>query len=337
MKKRSNPPTLKGFNSYSDFEIQECVKNNGLLSLWIEPSLYCNYKCLYCYTYSNNTSKGEGIPFDKLTAIISESSNLGLKSIILVGGEPLLYPDLDKIITTAKNSEITTVIFTNGYSINKQKAKFFFENDCSVLLKYESFKDHIQDGITGVSGSLKVIKQSLENLQQFKFNSDSDVLRLGISTVISKINLEEISILWKFCRDNNLFPHFEPVGCEGRAKKIYKKIGISSTNTRKVYDNLLAIDESEYGYTWDRFYALPAFDCKQLLYSANLMANGTVTVCNGVAFPLGNINKQTLKEVLNSDPVGRYRKCYKSGNYGCRARAYNLKGDLFATDPIWEV
>lgn len=336
MKPLCKPPALKGLNSFSDAAISTCIKRNGLLSLWVEPSLRCNYKCVYCYTESSHTPQKKEMSFNKLMKIISEGINLGLKSVVIVGGEPLVYPDLDKLIRKLRGLKITPVIFTNASSIDRQKAQFFFENGCSVVVKLDSLRDSVQDALTSIPGSLASIRRSLDNLRSFNFNSNPKVLRLGVSAVITSANLNEILNLWKFCRKNMLFPHFEPVGREGYAKSVFETLGISMAAARSVYDKLLEIDESQFNFTWNRLSALPAINCKQLLYSLNVTANSTVTVCNGISFVLGDLKKQALREVLDSDVVRKNRDIYKSDCYGCRARAYNLKGDMYAADPIWQ-
>ena len=86
---------------FSRAEIAAAVKNKRLLSMEIELSLHCNFSCPYCYAgkdeLENELTPGE------IRDVISQAKELGAKKIILLGGEPMIYPDfwavVDFIIT----------------------------------------------------------------------------------------------------------------------------------------------------------------------------------------------------------------------------------------------
>jgi MoaA/NifB/PqqE/SkfB family radical SAM enzyme len=263
-----------------------------------------------------------------------------------VGGEPLLLPYLDELILRLKRRNVIPVIFTNGTNIDRKRAAFFFDNGCSVLLKLDSLRREVQDKLTRVEGSYDVILQALSALRDFPFNSDRTNLRLGISTVITRHNYDEIIDIWRLCRTEELFPHIEPVGFEGRAKAHFKELMVSNAQARSLYDRLLEEDETQYGFTWNRFSAMPAIDCKQLLHSVFVSSKGAVQICNGITFSLGNLNEMSLEQILTSPTLRKTRNIMRfirrptgieiGDCYGCRARAYNLLLDMYAEDPIWQ-
>lgn len=346
MKKLNDPPVLAGLNSFSDGEIAECVSTNGLLSLWIEPSLFCNYHCEYCYSYSTSKRKDD-VSIEEWIDLLEQGFNLGAKSIVIVGGEPLLYDHLDVLIYEIRKHNAIPLIFTNGTNIDYERAEMFYENGCSVLVKLDSLDAKTQNGLTHVKGSHERQLRALENLRKFPFNADKHVLRLGISSVIVSQNYEEYEQIFRYCRDEHLFPHIEPVGFEGRAMARFAQLRISNRQARMMYDRLLEIDGKEYGFSWNRYSAMPAINCKQLYYSLYVTARGFVTICNGISHSIGHIREMALVDIIKSPLIQKVRHisdyitCPPGLDidvkecYGCRARSYNMLLDLYAEDPIW--
>ena len=79
-------------------EINQAVKDNRLLSVELEFSLRCNLRCQYCYipdknNFENDLTQGE------LREVILQVKELGARKIIILGGEPMLYPQIMEMIT----------------------------------------------------------------------------------------------------------------------------------------------------------------------------------------------------------------------------------------------
>ncbi|MBI4023339.1 MAG: radical SAM protein [Verrucomicrobia bacterium] len=79
----------------------------------------CNLKCRYCYAgyYARPT---EDMPLDQVKAIIDELVLHGLFRINLVGGEPLMRPDIGAIIEHVRCKGIHCAITTNGWLVPKK-------------------------------------------------------------------------------------------------------------------------------------------------------------------------------------------------------------------------
>ena len=95
-------------------------------SLFIELSMKsCNLKCRHCYIdFSNEKKVKNFIPTDKIKEAFADLKEEKIKLIHLTGAEPMLHPDFNAILRYClKNT--STVIHTNGYSINDKKARFF--------------------------------------------------------------------------------------------------------------------------------------------------------------------------------------------------------------------
>ena len=80
----------------------------------------CNYNCIFCHS-GKGSSSGNGINAKQWEPIIEDLvCNRGINKLNFVGGEPLLFPELEVCIGKAKECGATTSIVTNGSLVDEQ-------------------------------------------------------------------------------------------------------------------------------------------------------------------------------------------------------------------------
>lgn len=80
----------------------------------------CNCKCAACYNNSATKIK----PYDKITEEIDLMlSKRNVSTIGIIGGEPLLHPDIFKIISYIKQKGVCAELLTNGILIDNNMSK----------------------------------------------------------------------------------------------------------------------------------------------------------------------------------------------------------------------
>lgn len=88
---------------------------------WLEITRSCNLNCDYCY--QKNTPKSE----KTLTQIGREISQLlrlrKTDTMFISGGEPLLHPQLPKIVQLVRSSHVKPVLVTNGHILTPEKIR----------------------------------------------------------------------------------------------------------------------------------------------------------------------------------------------------------------------
>ncbi|MBU0958906.1 MAG: radical SAM protein, partial [Nanoarchaeota archaeon] len=85
----------------------------------ISPSGACNHRCIFC-ALDFMGYKQNFLDTKRLRAIITEMSSLGVKSIMFGGeGEPLMHPDIVKIIQHTREMGIDVALTTNGVLLTK--------------------------------------------------------------------------------------------------------------------------------------------------------------------------------------------------------------------------
>lgn len=97
----------------------------------------CNGGCEYCHNEGNQTDLN--MPLSLFEESIISSKILGIKKIVVTGGEPCLHPEFKQILNILykhKNNDIRFGITTNGLTLFKYKEsinKIFSFVSCSIF------------------------------------------------------------------------------------------------------------------------------------------------------------------------------------------------------------
>jgi radical SAM protein with 4Fe4S-binding SPASM domain len=323
--------------------IHEALKHNRLLSIEIEFSRRCNFKCAYCYVPGKDVCKDE-MTRSEIRDVIVQAQELGARKVIVLGGEPMIYPAIFEMLEFIGERGLEAEMFTNGYNITAENAKRLFELGVNVALKMNSFDKKLQDKLTGVPGSYEIIQFALENLTSSGYPSERPFL--AISTIICKQNVSEMTGLWQWLRDRQILPYLEMITPQGNAvdnQWLYP----DPDELRELFDEIARIDREKYGQTWDPQPPLVGNVCLRHRFSCLVLANGDVMPCVGVAIAVGNVRENSLTSIIRNSEVmrdlrnhehtikGPCAACDKADEcYGCRGAAYNLTGDYLASDPM---
>jgi len=125
----------------------------------IIPIRRCNLACTYCNEY-DDVSKPVAV--DVMLERLDQLAALGTNIVTFSGGEPLLHPELDRLISHVRNRGIIAGMITNGYLLTAQRVQQL--NDAGL--------DHMQISIDNVmpddvsKKSLKVLDKKLQILAE---------------------------------------------------------------------------------------------------------------------------------------------------------------------------
>jgi len=333
---------------FEEREITKGLRENLLLSMELEFTSRCNLSCIYCYAGKDLFRKNE-LELDEMLDVISQGKALGVKKIIYVGaGEPLLDTKLCRVIEYAHKLGLEHILFTNATLLDSKLAHFFYDHKLTVVVKYTSQKAEVHDLLSGTTGAYQSMKRGLEFLFEVGYPDKEHVL--GVEAIICKQNVNEISSIWKWARDNNILPYIEYITQTGLAKD-RGDMFLTNKEARQVFEELSKIDAEKYGHSWKPHPPIAGFSCKRHLYSCIINSQGFVQPCVGIDIKMGNIREEKLANILRNSNVrkklvkiketikGPCKTCnLKADCYGCRGTAYSLTGDYLASDPsCWKV
>ena len=125
----------------------------------IIPIRRCNLSCAYCNEY-DDVSKP--IPIETMKQRIDDLHRLGTTIVTISGGEPILHPDLDELISYIRSKGIITGMITNGYLLTADR----------IQRLNRAGLDHMQISIDNImpddvsKKSLKVLDKKLQLLSE---------------------------------------------------------------------------------------------------------------------------------------------------------------------------
>lgn len=172
----------------------------------------CNLRCSYCDTAWANAADtpAEEISPEQLCAYVQET---GIRNVTLTGGEPLLQPDMDKLITGLGSMGCRVEIETNG-SIPIAAFAALTPRPCFTLdykLPGSGMEAHMltenyallnrQDTVKFVSGSLHDLQRMQEIVQRFSL---TEKCKVYISPVYGTLEPADIAAWMKQERLNGV-------------------------------------------------------------------------------------------------------------------------------------
>jgi MoaA/NifB/PqqE/SkfB family radical SAM enzyme len=157
------------------FVVKGVLSTDHPVQVHIVPMRRCNLSCKYCNEF-DDVSKPMAL--ETMIERVDKLAALGTTLITISGGEPLLHPDLDAIISRVREHGILSGMITNGYLLTAER----------IQRLNQAGLEHLQISIDNVQPdevskkSLKVLDKKLHLLAEhaeFHVNINS-VLGSGV-------------------------------------------------------------------------------------------------------------------------------------------------------------
>jgi len=154
-------------------------------------------RCIYCHHEGELLPGGE-IPGDMVVSIAKAAAELGMRSVKLTGGEPLLRKDLDLIIARIPQS-LDISITTNGILLAERAEALARAGLDRVNVSLDSLQPNRYCQITGGRpGDLERVLAGIDA------SREADLLPLKLNFVVLKRNESEVPEMIDFCRRRGL-------------------------------------------------------------------------------------------------------------------------------------
>jgi MoaA/NifB/PqqE/SkfB family radical SAM enzyme len=259
-----------------------CIGKNTLKVIELFPTFACQLNCSMCSV--NRYPKTDELTLDKYEEIAVEGKRLGAHSLTLLGGEPLLYKHIDKLITIFVKHHYYVHLVSNGLKIDKNNLSHLKECGLKcIFFSLESMDEAYNDSIRGKDHYAR----TMNNIDIAK----SMDLRVGLATVIFPENIEHAVGVVNFCKANGLYASGGQVAPVGGAKDS----AVLSDDELKLVRSVIK-QNPHLTYDWMVSY-FGRHRCPAGKEEIGITCQGDVIGCSYHPISFGNINHESLRSV----------------------------------------
>lgn len=268
---------------------EKVLRGESIASILIQYDYKCNMRCEHCSISTLRNPEGKSLDVDAIKSIANQADALGLAQIILSGGEPLLFDDLEQVVSAINPERFYIELQTNGWLLTPEKCQWLKKIGIDkVQISIDSADEKEHDDFRRTSNSFK---KAIEGIGHLK----NAGLFVQIATVINPQRLyrgEFVRFLElmkeKDVLTNVIFP---------------KLVGEWERN----YSVLLTDDEKKYVESLESRYNMNThlskqyginIGCLAVKRSITITQSGDVLPCHWMYFSLGNIFDTPLQNIL---------------------------------------
>ncbi len=288
---------LKKIKLIRRFALQRKISFDFPIRLNIEPTNYCNLSCSMCPRELNRPFGYMDIKLFR--KIIDESVFYGKRLIITINkdGEPLLHPELPKMIQYAKEKKAAYKInfYTNGILLTETKSLELMKSGLDTIhISIDAFTKETYKKIKN-SQMLEVVEENVKRLVVLK------------KRLRSKLPLVVVKILYSPDTQSEIKPFMN------KWKDIADFIEIGEFHT---WDGTL--NGSSPFNPNNSPNGINRYPCTFLWYNPVILWDGRVTTCcvdyqgKGI---IGDIKENTLAEIWQGSALQKMRRAHLEGLY----------------------
>ncbi|MBN1485427.1 MAG: radical SAM protein, partial [Chloroflexia bacterium] len=166
----------------------------------------CNLNCSYCEDFGRHAGGEPGLSLAEACQVLAAIRS-GTDRLILTGGEPLLYPDIDALVQHARRAL--------GFRLT-------LLSNASLLAEHESILPHLERLVVSldtvdpqrwsrvIDAPLPVARTILDNVRAYAGRQREWGFRLILNCVLTPQGLGEAEALLEFCRQHDVLISFSP-------------------------------------------------------------------------------------------------------------------------------
>jgi MoaA/NifB/PqqE/SkfB family radical SAM enzyme len=294
----------------------------------------CNLRCLMCGIAKSPNRVEDEFSTEQVQDIVLQVRDLGVKHLILSGGEPLLRPDLAQIVAFASQHINGMVdIISNGVLLEDDRIAQLIEARLNHITISLDGLQRVHNSIRG-TGTFEKIEKNIDLLNHYKTKYKTPYPTIGINLTIMDNNIEEMVPLIEFARRkrcniivfqpvlfdnvqmqekrrNSLWPNRERIAV---LEKVIKQVQELKSQSRDVYiyTDASVLEAIPRYFKGER--PGNTFKCYEAFKRIVITYDGHVWSCMGV---YGDLKKRSLSEIWFSQEAAQVRKQVKQCRNHC--------------------
>lgn len=299
----------------------------GPLKVSIEVTHRCNSRCRTCNFWEKKSEeeKARELSIDVYHNLLSELKELGTKRVAIVGGEPLLYQDIFKLLKMSKEKGFATSLGTNALLLGN-KIDELIEADIDILeISLDGSNETIHDKNRGIEGAFRNVLKTIKEINKrhrhpivqinITPNNDNILDVLNVAELVQKEKLGILSIEPAHVLNTNLKCPDALIVSEHKYREFETKhLPCLLANYKDILVPPLFYYETLPTY-FKSMHDLPKYKCAAGFLFCVIDPAGDVYSCQAKEKIIGSLKSQTFKKIWKSETLYRDRMRIRSGKH----------------------
>ncbi len=151
----------------SDWQKPRFFDNDYVPTIDLRITGRCNFNCRHCFNAADVNRDMSEWSMEEIRDLLDEARDMGVYSVKITGGEPLLHPHFTDILREIYNRDMRVEhIITNGHFIDRKLLDEMHEIGCrcGMWISFDCFGHH--DWMRGMKGAEKKALESIRLCQE---------------------------------------------------------------------------------------------------------------------------------------------------------------------------
>lgn len=147
-------PCEEGSHTVSTWSSYHHYDNRYMPKMNLQLTGKCNYNCLHCFNAADNLPLQSEFAYTEVIRLLDEARDCGINGITITGGEPLLHPDILRIIDAIYERDMFVfALNTNGFFLDQAFLDHLKEIGADPMIKISFDGVGFHDWMRGFPGA----------------------------------------------------------------------------------------------------------------------------------------------------------------------------------------
>lgn len=296
----------------------------------------CNFRCVSCRVWREETF-AKGLSLDEMRILARNLRIVGVKSVALTGGEPLLRKDIVEIVKIFRAEGFIIRLQSNGFLLSEGLMERLFRAGVSdLMISFDSLDLDTFNRINGTAGTDSFLRVT-NAIKTAAVMSKRFAAGVFLGSVLRRDNVDEALVLHQFAKDLGIL--IIEIGMEvpsgndpmnvrvndpsliaGGEERIKLEAAFGKLlETKHERGNALSVSARLLADIRE-FYADPArgmhWNCRAGRLFMAMLPDGSICICNG-APPIPGYNFSNLPELYSRSDREQVFAPFRKSCGGC--------------------